>query len=273
MSMPAAAADARATALAGLVDYAGVFPPARLPLDAALAEYRRIRASEHAWFVNAFIAPAGELAGPPSQELAGLPLSIVVDGDLPALPAGLDVAMLEFKTGVPGGHLPARAVVEVDWRDPAAMRARLAELAADGRGLGAKLRCGGLAADMFPPPAAVAGFMLHCRELRLAYKLTAGLHQPFRHVDEATGFTHHGFVNMLAAEVLGRAHGLGAAAVAGIVADEDPASFGLDAAALRWRGLAAGPVEIAAARRDGFLGFGSCDVEEPLAALAARGLL
>ncbi len=265
--MPAPVPDARSAALTGLVDYAGLFPPARLPLDAAVAEYRRLKDSEHAWFVHRFIAKA-ELAGAP--ELGEFPLSLVVDGDITGL--GPNVVMLEFKGDPPAGPLPAAAVLEVDWRDAAAMRARLEELAADERRLGAKLRCGGLSADLFPPPQAVAGFMLHCRELGLAYKLTAGLHQPFRHVDHATGFTHHGFVNMLAAEVLGRAHGLGGETMAAIVADHDPANFRLDTEVLAWRDLAAGPAEVAAARANGFLAFGSCDVEEPIAGLAASGI-
>jgi hypothetical protein len=51
--------DARRALLAGLWDYAGVFPPAELPLDEALEEWRRIRASDDAWLVNRFVVRAG----------------------------------------------------------------------------------------------------------------------------------------------------------------------------------------------------------------------
>lgn len=47
--------DARRALLAQLWDYAGVFPPAELPLQEALAEWRRIRASEDAWLVNRLV--------------------------------------------------------------------------------------------------------------------------------------------------------------------------------------------------------------------------
>jgi hypothetical protein len=47
--------DARRALLAQLWDYAGVFPPAELPLDEALAEWRRIRASQDAWLVNRLV--------------------------------------------------------------------------------------------------------------------------------------------------------------------------------------------------------------------------
>ena len=51
--------DARRALLTQLFDYAGVFPPAELPLEAALAEWRRIRASDDAWLVNRFVVRAG----------------------------------------------------------------------------------------------------------------------------------------------------------------------------------------------------------------------
>jgi hypothetical protein len=55
-----ASAGARAF-LAGLIDYAGLFPPAALPLGPALAEYARHRAGSDAWMLGRFIAPASRL--------------------------------------------------------------------------------------------------------------------------------------------------------------------------------------------------------------------
>ena len=51
--------DATRALLAGLWDYAGVFPPAELPLDDALAEWHRIGASDDAWLLNCFVVRAG----------------------------------------------------------------------------------------------------------------------------------------------------------------------------------------------------------------------
>jgi hypothetical protein len=53
------AGDARRALLAGLWDYAGVFPPAELPLAQAVVEWRRIRASDDAWLLNRFVVRAG----------------------------------------------------------------------------------------------------------------------------------------------------------------------------------------------------------------------
>ncbi len=41
--------------LARLWDYAGVFPPAELPIGEALTEWHRIRASDDAWLVNRLV--------------------------------------------------------------------------------------------------------------------------------------------------------------------------------------------------------------------------
>jgi hypothetical protein len=54
------ASDSRYALLAQLWDYAGVFPPAELPLEEALAEWRGIRASDDAWMANCFVARAGQ---------------------------------------------------------------------------------------------------------------------------------------------------------------------------------------------------------------------
>lgn len=45
----------------GIVDYAGLFPPATLPLDEALRNYAEYRRCEHAWMLGRFICPAVRL--------------------------------------------------------------------------------------------------------------------------------------------------------------------------------------------------------------------
>ncbi len=65
--------------LAGLIDYAGLFPPAKLPLPEALANHVRYRASADAWMLGRFICPAarlGELAALEHLFRDGPPLTI-----------------------------------------------------------------------------------------------------------------------------------------------------------------------------------------------------
>jgi hypothetical protein len=98
------AADARRALLAGLWDYAGVFPPAELPLEQALAEWRRVRASDDAWLLNRFVVRAG-------TEVDAGPLA-VVDG---ARERQGDVVYVEGETKLRcgGARVPTRNEVGV----------------------------------------------------------------------------------------------------------------------------------------------------------------
>lgn len=47
--------------LAGILDYAGLFPPAQLPLDQAIRNYARYRQDADAWMLGRFVIPATRL--------------------------------------------------------------------------------------------------------------------------------------------------------------------------------------------------------------------
>lgn len=50
------------TLLTGIIDYAGLFPPAKLPLDEALVNYLRFKKeSPYAWMLGRFVCPAARL--------------------------------------------------------------------------------------------------------------------------------------------------------------------------------------------------------------------
>jgi hypothetical protein len=60
--------------LTDLIDYAGLFPPARLPLDQAIRNYARYRQESDAWMLGRFIIPASRLEDlePYHEELFGV---------------------------------------------------------------------------------------------------------------------------------------------------------------------------------------------------------
>lgn len=60
-------ANAIRTLLNGIIDYAGVFPPANLPLDQAVANYARYRGEAESWMLGRFVCPAARLAELPSD--------------------------------------------------------------------------------------------------------------------------------------------------------------------------------------------------------------
>ncbi len=79
---------ARDALLAGLVDYAGLFPPATLALGPALDRYAADRAGADAWILGRFVVPVGALADVPASRLDGdLPWRFSVLGHPPAKPA------------------------------------------------------------------------------------------------------------------------------------------------------------------------------------------
>jgi hypothetical protein len=47
--------------LTGIMDYAGLFPPAELPLDEAIRNYARYRTEPESWMLGRFICPAARL--------------------------------------------------------------------------------------------------------------------------------------------------------------------------------------------------------------------
>ncbi|MER7168833.1 hypothetical protein ABT336_22545 [Micromonospora sp. NPDC000207] len=124
----------------------------------------------------------------------------------------------------------------------------------------AKFRTGGLAAELFPTPTELAAVICACRDRALPFKLTAGLHHAVRHRDPETGFTHHGFGNVLAA-VLAADGGADVSTVAALLATTDPVPL----------------VEPARAARDRvrplWVGYGSCSILEPLTDLIRLGLV
>jgi hypothetical protein len=308
--LPITRRDARVSALTGIIDYAGLFPPTSLDMATAVAEYRDARAAEHAWLVHRFICPVARL-----EELAGLlvptldsgdePWQVVaigsstsahwrddVDADVLAIAAfdeemhggaGVDVVERPVVTGPDLADDLAWAATrhgrmvffEIPWADPgleAAIGAVAQARVRSGRAMGAKIRCGGVAADAFPPPQAVAAFLISCRDHALPVKATAGLHHPFRHLDADTGFTHHGFVNVLVAAALA-ADGEGPAILTDVLADEDPASFRLDRAGLGWRDHIVSAAALDATRSGLFVGYGSCSIDEPVDDLTDLGVL
>jgi hypothetical protein len=64
--------------LTGLIDYAGLFPPAKLPMDQAVRNYLRYRDEAEGWMLGRFVCPAarlGELAAF-DQQIGDRPLVV-----------------------------------------------------------------------------------------------------------------------------------------------------------------------------------------------------
>ncbi|MGH9009656.1 MAG: hypothetical protein ACRDYF_07385, partial [Acidimicrobiia bacterium] len=129
---------------------------------------------------------------------------------------------------------------------------------------GAKVRCGGARADLFPSPEELAGFVCACFEHGVPFKATAGLHGAVRHKDDQTGFVHHGYLNLVLAAVRAAA-GAPVDGVAAVLASSDGPALAAEARAVSSRALSAARLL--------FRAYGSCSTSEPREEAAALGLL
>ena len=243
------AEDARVALLSRLIDHAPLFPPASLPLPAALEEDRRALESAAAFALGRFVCPASRLAELPD---VGRGVSVVLDR-----PVELEqrVEALEARWPVDLGGIAGRGrEVYVEVPLDGELEARLDALW--GAGVRAKVRCGG---PTVPTLASLAAFVRGCAARRLVFKATAGLHRAVRQDGE------HGFLNLLAATVFGNEDEA--------LAETDEDAFQLDRESFRWRGLSAGHVEIVRARRERLASIGSCSFFEPVEELERLGAL
>jgi hypothetical protein len=267
---------------AGLVDDASVLPPSMLGVVEAVAGFRR---HEQAWYhdlLGSFLVPSSLADADPA--VLDLPISLISDVGLDALPAtlaklrGTGAVVPRIEAAVarrgedpqPGlaalrrlsaNHqdLEVYAEIPLSWGLLAALDA-VAEARSAGQRLAPKFRVGGLAAELFPTPVELAAVICACRDRRLPFKFAAGLRHALRHTDPETGFTHHGFLNVLVAAG-DAADGAEVADVAESLAATHPVPL----------------VEPARARRGGarplWIGFGSTSVLEPLTELIRLGLI
>src|SRR3954451_14006801 len=98
---------ARHALLSRVIDHAALFPPASLPMAAAIEVDRWARGTPHAWMLHRFLVPASRLAELP--EGFAPPLGVVVDVDAlaPMLPQVEVVeARLERAAATDGVEVP-----------------------------------------------------------------------------------------------------------------------------------------------------------------------
>lgn len=290
MVTAAPASGAVATLLEGLVDYAGLFPPAALPMSDAVARYATYRAGPQRAMLGRFVVPVARL-DELALAVATLPSASHATGAwrLAVLAGKGDAATLDAFNAAQAGRLVADTVeakadddatvaalasalghrftvyVEVGVRtDPAPLLAAVAR-----HGLRAKIRTGGVTADAFPTTAEVLRFLAACVAMRVPFKATAGLHHPVRgefaltYAADSPRGTMHGFLNVFLAALLLR-QGVPSAEVAPLLEERDPAAIIVEGDAIGWRGFRVNAAAVAAARADFAGSFGSCSFDEPV---------
>jgi hypothetical protein len=282
---------------AGLIDYAGLFPPAALDMASAVRNYASYRTSEHAYMLGRFIVSAQRL-----EEFLRVfdgirgagqgtpwPISVLGSGDWHA-----DAELLT------NFDMRAMAInaIEVKMRDEEHLK-RMSETIPSGIdiyvelkldqlesalpmlkrfGARAKVRTGGLTAEDFPAIEQLARFFIFCAREKIACKLTAGLHHPLRSVHKLTyeidskSATMHGFVNVFVAAVASYS-GAAELEVKAVLGEQSSEAFQWCGNKLSWRGHTFSTDQIRQVRENFAISFGSCSFTEPVDDLKALGWL
>jgi hypothetical protein len=328
--------------LTGAIDYAGMFPPAKLPLEEAFRNYLVYRECPDAWMLGRFICPAGRL-----EELVQLILNAPLESPIYVSCIGSGGSTFEelFKNsnedleGIRafGNQSAERAMVDVletklpdepfkekkkvlrdkvqevsqlFAKENAKLESVFFEIAKPDFGsnkrwfieqlakidsrIGIKLRCGGPKPEDFPSPIEVGMTIVSCAISKTRLKFTAGLHHPIHHLDALLGTPAHGFINVMASTVFSTwpaletihdkqkepaeirsafVDSLNPFKLSPVLESENPCSFTFDDSGLTWRDFEATTEQIAAARKNLALSFGSCSFDEPRDDLRKLGWL
>jgi len=305
--MPAASLRAL---LAHAIDYAGLFPPATLALEPALANYGEYIRMPDAWMLGAFILPVAQFSAATrglSQFDAANPLRVSalgpktdntdtflasLDGAMEAIrsfrAACRGVALIDqFEMALPA-EVTAPTLKMIRSRTDPQLRTFLEASVHDadravkliaatnreqaGGKLGYKLRTGGVTASAFPSSEEIASVLLCAATHDVPIKFTAGLHHPVRIFHESVQTKMHGFVNVLGSAVLALEHDWREKEIAAMLDEEDPAAFSFSDDSFAWRDWSVATDRIPI-HRELVTSLGSCSFDEPREDLRALKLL
>jgi hypothetical protein len=294
------------TLLASLVDYAGLFPPAELQMRAAVPRYAGYRNGPYAWMLGRFVLPLAQLEEfehwfdelPAAQRELAWSLSVlagrnldtdvrrIVDfnrrhGDEGRRDARIE--SIELKVHSLDDVAQAADVIS----EPSEMYFEIG-LAGDpqewvaavaGAGGRAKVRTGGVNAEMFPTVKGLARFLQVCAAHKLPFKATAGLHHAVRSEQVLAGDNRrgpvpmHGFLNLLLAAGLAWTDRVGTEALEAVLDERSGAAFAFDETGVDLHGRRLTCEDLAATRRRFAISYGSCSLDEPTGDLQRLALI
>jgi hypothetical protein len=295
--------------LEGIVDYAGLFPPAALAMVKAVRNFAHYRAGGTGWMLGRFVCPAARLAEFSAaadpllpRDAGAIPWRLSVTGsghvaaDLEAIGAfnerhrvcfdecGASVDSYEVKVNTVQDivtlhhQLPSSLAVwlEVPLGDDVG---HLVEAIAR-VGRRAKIRTGGIVPEAFPPAEHIVTFLRALLTCDVVAKATAGLHHPLRgayrltYENDAPTCRMFGFLNMLLAAAV-MANGATDEVVRQVLEETDAATLEFNDTHLAWRGMESvitiNRATLQQVRERMIVSIGSCSFTEPVEESRALG--
>jgi len=272
----------------GIIDYAGLFPPAEHNLEEAITNYNKYLHSPDSWILSKFIIPASLLNSvPPALNekilTANGSYSVIISNteDIESIIKYKNIykktfiSALEIKPNVNLDNLSNKIkfiknevnkdieiYFESNTNPDRRLIEQIKELRKNGMNAGYKLRTGGVTQDAFPSPEIVASVIKLCAENKIPFKATAGLHHPFTHFSSDMNTGMYGFINIFSAGMFAIKYNPDEKELTDIITDENPGNFFFEDN-LKRGDYELSSEEIRHIRRDYFISFGSCSFDEP----------
>ncbi|MDQ3800542.1 MAG: hypothetical protein M3384_13920 [Acidobacteriota bacterium] len=289
--------------LAGIVDYAGLFPPSGLSMPEAVINYATYKNSNYNWMLGRFVVPVARLGefsesakdfftrgGQERWKLSVLAseniyetVRLVEDFNARHAPFA-ECDTLEIKAD-------SASFIEKCVEAVPPQITNYFEIPVGGREFGemvvalavrrqrAKIRTGGTTPEAFPRPGEITRFIRTCTAANVPFKATAGLHHPVRcrksltYEKDAPVGMMYGFLNVFLAAAFAR-EGFKPSLLNELLEDEWTESFIFDANGVWWRQEHfLNTAQLRLLRERAAISFGSCSFEEPVADLQDMEIL
>ena len=289
-----------------IVDYAGLFPPAALPLENVVGNYASYIEGPYASMLARLILPVSKLDSFENEATFKRTKNIWrISCLIPGVTEGTD----ELRNAIQrielfnSSHL-GRAIIDTvevkasDSNEIQLIAQNLSgslapffelphqqpidECIATIRSLGdqnfAKIRTGGVTPELIPAPEQVAQFLQTCAKHDVGLKATAGLHHPLRgefrltYKEDAPIGCMFGYLNVFLAAMLAFDGVNDTGSICDLLKETDPGSFEFTDSSIRWRDHVWTAEEISRTRNK-IISFGSCSFDEPTQELVDLGLM
>ena len=278
--------------LTEIVDYAGLFPPAKLSLQNAIANYLKYYQSPDNWMLGNFVVPVSRLAeletllvNRYSENTLVTPCSISAilsenwQLELTQIQAfnhrnKLKITAVEFKplsldeTQQAINYIPKgiESFLEIPLDEN--LDNYLAILK-EGK-IAAKIRTGGLSAESFPNIERLCKFMFASAEAQVPFKATAGLHHALAgnysvsYKEQSFATNMQGFLNLSILAALVYEQKLTRSEAVTILQESAIANFKFQEENITWQNHNLNLAELQKFRKCFFRSFGSCSFQEPV---------
>ena len=278
--------------LTAIVDYAGLFPPAELSMQEAIANYSKYCQTLDNWLLGHFVVPVSRLPElevllvnryPENKLVIPCSISAILSEnwelELKQIQAfnhrnQIQIAAVEFKPLSLGeiqqaiNHLPKgiESFLEIPLDEN--LENYLAVL--KGTKVAAKIRTGGLSTEVFPPVDRLCQFIFASAEAQVPFKATAGLHHALAgnyavsYKGKSFSTNMQGFLNLsiLAALVYGQK--LTQSEALTVLQESSSTNFKFQEDNITWHNHYLNLAELQKSRKCFFRSFGSCSFQEPL---------